>query len=47
MFWCKCNIWQGKIVENLQNERFQIIERDNIRYEDEANTTPSSVQNEF
>jgi len=38
-----------KIVENLQKEggqkeRFKLIERDDIKYGEGTNTTPSSVQ---
>ncbi len=47
MFGCKFNIWRGKIVEDLKKERFELIERDDIRYGKGRNTTPISVQNEF
>ena len=33
-----------KIVEDLQKERYELIERDDIRYGKGTNTTPSSVQ---
>ena len=32
------------IMEDLQSERFELIERDDIRYGKGTNTTPSSVQ---
>ena len=33
-----------KIVEDLQKKRYELIERDDIRYGKGTNTTPSSVQ---
>ena len=33
-----------KIVEDLQKERYELIERDDIRYGKGTNTTPMSVQ---
>ncbi len=44
MFGCKFNIWREKIVDDLKKERFELIERYDIRYGKGTNTTPSSVQ---